>query len=148
MGRLVGDFLYFNRVRTLLLLLSLLLSGLSTASLAQPAKIIRIEAGTNAVSRIGRDTVLLEDLSRDIHVRLWKSFLGTGRTYDRIELQVEEGTTEAIRTALREAIRQGQQKALDQICLEKNKKVFARISGSQQQKMRKKFPVLFQSLSP
>lgn len=129
-------------------LLFLVLFSLPSRAGTHPPKIIRVEVGSNAVSQIGRDTVFLEDLARDIQIRLWKSYLGTGRSYDRIDLSYEEGTAPGIRFAAREAVMLGQQKALDQICLDKHKKLFAALSKGQQQKIRKQFPVLFQELTP
>lgn len=133
------------KIFSLLLLLAL---PLSSEAGTPPPKIIRVEVGTNAVSQIGRDTVFLEDLARDIQIRLWKSYLGTGRSYDRIEMIYEAGTPPGIRFAACEAVKLGQQKALGQICLDKHKRMFAALSAGQQKKIRKQFPVLFQELSP
>jgi len=80
-----------------------------------------------------------------IRERLFKSYTGTGKMYDAIKL-VKDGSPEPviIEVVIKE-IKSGQKKALTELCLEKYKKLFENINGRQQEKLKKNFPVLFQS---
>ena len=108
-------------------------------------KIITVKVNSSGIVLIGRDTVSSDDIALYIRERLFKSYTGTGKMYDAIKL-VKDGSPEPviIEVVIKE-IKSGQKKALTELCLEKYKKLFENINGRQQEKLKKNFPVLFQS---
>jgi hypothetical protein len=65
--------------------------------------------------------------------------------YDGIKL-VKDGEPEnVVFEIVRKEITNGQKKALTELCLEKYKRLFEDISSRQQEKLKKNFPVLFQT---
>ena len=110
-----------------------------------PPKILTIVVGADGKISMGRDTLLTTELAKEIKNRLWKSFLGTDRMHDVIKLEISGEASPTIRTAVIEAIHEGQKMALKEICVEKHKKYFEDLSSSHQQKIKKQFPVLFQT---
>ena len=94
---------------------------------------------------MGRDTLPVSDVPKELKNRFWKSYLGTGKMYDYIIVELEEGVTTDMKTALLDAIKQGQQMSLKDISLEKHKQYFEDLSEKHKEKLRKQFPVLFQT---
>ncbi len=92
----------------------------------------------------GRDTLTIIELTDELRTRLWKSYLGTGKMPPRIQVIYDEKVPSSIKEEIEKAVREGQAKALTEICLQKHKKRFDEISSSQQKKIKKRFPVLFQ----
>jgi hypothetical protein len=107
-------------------------------------KTIIIIVGANGMATIGKDTLTSEQLTEELQKRLWKSYLGTGKMYDSISLRFTDEVMITIKTAIKKAIQEGQNKALTDVCLQKHKKLFEDLNNSQQAKIRKQFPVLFQ----
>jgi hypothetical protein len=108
-------------------------------------KIITIKVNTSGIISVGRDTITSDDLAMYIRERLFKSYTGTGKMYDGIKL-VKDGEPQIIVfDIVVKEIAKGQQKALNELCLEKYKRLFENISGRQQEKLKKNFPVLFQT---
>ncbi|HYC40361.1 MAG TPA: hypothetical protein VEB63_07710 [Chitinophagaceae bacterium] len=128
----------------------LLLPVLALAML-QPAdaeeKIITITVNQYSQAIIGRDTLTFANLSKELENRLWRHFLGTGKSYDRIVLNFTRGVTRAIRVSAIAAVKSAQHSALKLISLEKEKKLFEDLEPDKQDKIRKQFPVLFQQFS-
>jgi len=109
-----------------------------------PVKIITITVNEAGQVFMGRDTLSLDHLAAELQNRLWKNYMGTGKMYDSIHLQFTGEVVMEIRGSAMDAIREAQKKTLISICLEKHKKLFEDITGRQQDKIRKQFPVLFQ----
>ena len=95
---------------------------------------------------LGRDTLTVADLPKELRGRLWKSYLGTGKMHDNIEFNSDEAVTEEMKTTVKDAIKEGLQMAMKDICLEKHKQYFENLTERQQGKLRKQFPVLFQEV--
>lgn len=132
-------------MRFVFLLLSLLLLQRADAKTSGDKVLIVILDNTGIV-KIGRDTVALDNIAKFVQERLFKSFLGTGKMHDRILFAKEKGMEdEAMVEMVMKEIKEGQVRALRQVCTEKYKKLFERLDNGQQNKVRKQFPVLFQT---
>lgn len=112
---------------------------------APPKKIIVIHVSPSGNALIGRDRISIDNLSKELQNRLWKSFLGTGKMQDSIQLKFDGEVLMGVRSAAMDALREGQQLALKDICLQQHKMLFEELNEKQQQKIRKHFPILFQS---
>jgi hypothetical protein len=110
-----------------------------------PAKILTITVTESGKIVMGRDTLITSELAKEIKTRFWKSFLGTDRMHDAIKLEYSGEVSPAVRTAVIDAIHEGQKMALKEVCLEKYKKFYEDMSSSHQEKIKKQFPVLFQT---
>ncbi|HMU46765.1 MAG TPA: hypothetical protein PKC72_10380 [Chitinophagaceae bacterium] len=108
-------------------------------------KIITIVATADGMVYIGNDSMTTEELTKELKTRFWKSYLGSGKLYDRIKLSFEGEVLMGTRGAVMDAIAEGQKLALKDICLEKHKKLFEDLSAKQQAKLKKQFPILFQT---
>ena len=107
-------------------------------------KIITVIVNEQGSVFIGNDTLTSEKLTDELQKRLWKSYMGTDKMYDAIHLEFKGEVPENIIASVKKAILESQQKALTDICLQKHKKLFEDLNSSQQEKIRKQFPVLFQ----
>ena len=108
-------------------------------------KIITVKVNTSGIIYVGRDTISSDDLALYIRERLFKSYTGTGKMYDAIKL-VKDGEPEnVVFEIVRKEIINGQKKALNELCLEKHKRLFEDINSRQKDKLKKNFPVLFQT---
>jgi hypothetical protein len=109
-------------------------------------KVIYVTINESGIIKVGRDTVDTEHLAKYIQERLFKSYLGTGKMYDRINFKKEnEQVTDTVAAIVIKEIKEGQQRALRQICTEKYKKLFGELDKARQKKIKKQFPVLFQT---
>jgi hypothetical protein len=127
----------------------MLLAGfISNETLAStPAdKVLVVSVNETGVISVGRDTIRADDLAKYIQDRLFKSYLGTGQMQSQIRVaKVNEQVPEMVINVVRQEIQEGQHRALTELCLEKYKNHFETLSRKQQAKLRKQFPVLFQS---
>lgn len=132
-------------MRIVLLLLSFLLLHRVEAKTSGDKVLIVILENTGIV-KIGRDTVAVDNIAKYVQERLFKSFLGTGKMHDRILFAKEKGMEDEamVETVVKEIV-EGQARALRQVCTEKYKKLFESLDDGQQKKIRKQFPVLFQT---
>ena len=129
----------------LFFILLLLANKKVNASTPLADKIITVKVNTAGIIYVGRDTISSDELALYIRQRLFKSYTGTGKMYDAIKL-VKDGEPEnVVFEIVRKEIASGQKKALNELCLEKYKQLFEDISSRQQQKLKKNFPVLFQT---
>jgi hypothetical protein len=108
---------------------------------------ITIVIDAKGFAYIGRDTLTIDKLAGEVQQRLWKSYMGTGRMYDHINIQMNGEVLMGVRGSAFDAIKQGQQKALTELCIMKYKNEYDKLSASQQRKLQKQFPVLFQPLA-
>lgn len=127
-----------------LLLFSLALQTASAKTNGDKVLFVILE--NTGIIKVGRDTVEADKLAKYVQERLFKSYLGTGKMHDRILFAKEKGMDDEakVQQVLKE-IREGQQRTLRQICTEKYKKLFEHLDDNQQKKIRKQFPVLFQT---
>jgi hypothetical protein len=93
---------------------------------------------------IGKDTLLPDQLTNELQNRLWKSYLGTGKMYNSIIIKFDTAIEMNVKESIKKAIREGQNKALTDVCLQQHKKLFEDLTSKQQERIRKEFPVLFQ----
>ena len=134
-----------------LFLLSLLIIIISPARAAsklvkpQPEKIITVIVDENGLAYIGRDTLIIYQVTEELHNRLWKSFLGTGKMPDIISLKFEGAVSDEKKSAAVKAIKEAQQKTIEEICVHKYKKRFEEIKSKQKTKIKNRFPILFQA---
>ena len=111
-----------------------------------PQKSITITVTPAGYAYIGKDTLAIEDLAKELQTRFWKSYLGTGKTQDRIHLVFNGEVLMGTRGAAMDAIHEGQQLALKDICLQRYKTLYDALTKKQQAKLKKLFPVLFQTM--
>jgi hypothetical protein len=132
-----------------LLLLFLGLSLISRAGASEPPakKYLDITVTANGAIYMWPDTLIIDELSENVEQRLWKSYLGTGKMYDEIRITYETGTSGQLHADALKSIKEGQTKALTQVCLQKNRKTYDELTSRQQKKIRRQFPVLFQELN-
>ena len=111
-----------------------------------PEKILLVtldEVGTIAVNN---DPVGSDQLANYIQERLFKSFLGTGEMHSRIKLEkANADVPDVVTEAIVKEIKEGQHKALTSVCLQKYKKTFDTLDEKKKEKLKKQFPVLFQT---
>ena len=133
-------------MRVLLLLSALLILQQAVASNGNADKVITVRIEESGIILVGRDTVTTENLSRYIQERLFKSYLGTGKMHNRISFSKGSENIPALVTDIViKEIKEGQQRALRQLCAEKYKKQYERLTSHQQWKLQKLYPVLFQT---
>lgn len=135
-------------MRIFLLILAVFCAGLIHAG--KPAgvfeeKVLLVKIDEIGLIRIGRDTLSADQLARYIQERLFKSYLGTGQMYDRIKFEKQDPQVpETVVEVILKEIRTGQQKALQELCLQKFSKTWEMLDDKKQSRVRKQFPVLFQ----
>ncbi len=106
--------------------------------------IIVVTVDSKGKAMIGKDSFDMEGLSHELQERFWKSYLGTGKMQDHVKLEFIGNVPSTFRNDATSAIRKGQQDALVDLCLQLHKKRFEDLSGKQQQKIKTKYPILFQ----
>ncbi|MFN8290453.1 MAG: hypothetical protein U0U70_09360 [Chitinophagaceae bacterium] len=133
-------------MRLYIFLFTLLFSqSARSAAMAPDEKILLVRVNDIGLITVGRDTVGSDQLARYIQERLFKSYLGTGKMYDRImfESQGDQVPAEVANAVIGE-IRDGQNKALQELCLQKFERTFEMLDKRKKDRLRKQFPVLFQ----
>ncbi len=119
-----------------------------TSAVKAPAKkILLITVDEIGTVTIGRDTINVDNLARYIQERLFKSYMGTGKMHDRIDLTKEKEVPETVLEVITKEIQQGQLKALTEVCLQKYRKRFENLEERKQDKIKRQFPVLFQTFT-
>jgi hypothetical protein len=110
------------------------------------SKILLVRIGETGDISVNGSTVGSDDLSRYIQERLFKSYAGTGAMHDRIVIEKEnQNVPDMVTQVVIEEIQAGQTKALTELSLEKYGKRFENLDPKKQDKLRKQFPVLFQT---
>jgi len=134
-------------MRALLLLLAILPSLNVSASNKMPAeKILQVTVNEMGTVTVGRDTVNADDLAKYIQERLFKSYMGTGQMHSKIKfVKANDNVPDMVSEVILKEIQNGQQRALTELCLQKYKNFFDKIEKRKQDKLKKQFPVLFQS---
>lgn len=134
-------------MRALLLLLAILPSLNVSASNKLPAeKILQVTVNEVGTVTVGRDTVNADNLAKYIQERLFKSYMGTGQMHSKIKfVKANDNVPDMVTEVILKEIQNGQQRALTELCLQKYKNFFDKIEKRKQDKLKKQFPVLFQS---
>jgi hypothetical protein len=132
------------------LLISLFFASLSSEAARNiqkniPKKIITVSVNEKGWVMIGRDTLTIDQLTDELQKRLWKGYLGTGEMFDAIRLEFSGLPPAVIQKSARDAIKEAQRKALVDISVQKHERRFEDLSSRQQKKIKKQFPVLFQT---
>lgn len=126
---------------------SLLFTSLNPLNAGKEEKIILIRVDEIGMITDGMDTISTDELSTYISTRLFKSFTGTGKMYESIKVErINGGPLLDVMDLILKEVYAGQKKALADLCLHKYKQGFDSLSAKQQEKVRKQFPVLFQSV--
>lgn len=135
-------------MRSMLLLITLSLSvSMWAGQTTPPEKVLFVKVDDFGLISVAGDTVSAEHVARYVQERLFKSYMGTGQMYDRIQLEkLYGGASAEIMEMLVKEIKLGQQKALQQLCLQKFNKTFTMLDEKKQAKLKKQFPVLFQDI--
>ena len=109
-----------------------------------PEKIIQVVVDEKGFAYMGRDTLPIKEGSEEVHLRLWKGYLGTGKMPTQILVKYLGNGKSLQQEAVEKAIKDAQEKTLQKFCVQKHKKRFEDIPGNKQDKIKKQFPVLFQ----
>ena len=131
-------------------LISLFFASVSSKAIGSiqknnPKKIITVSVNEKGWVIMGRDTLSIDQLTDELQKRLWKSYLGTGEMFDAIRLEFSGQPPMVIQKSVKDAIKEAQRKALIDISVQKHERKFEDISSRQQKKIKKQFPVLFQT---
>ena len=119
-------------------------SALYPQKVAEKILLIKVDGAGKITA--GRDTIGSDELARYIQERLFKSYMGTGKMHDRIKFEKSgENIPDMMVEAVLKEIREGQKRALTELCLEKYKKLFDNLEQKKQEKLKKQYPVLFQT---
>jgi hypothetical protein len=111
-----------------------------------PEKVILVIVDESGTIAVGRDTISSDDLAKYIQERLFKSYMGTGKMYDKILFsRASNNVPEEVTEVVLNEIKEGQRRALRELCTQKYKILFENITKKQQAKLKKQFPVLFQT---
>jgi hypothetical protein len=131
-------------MRFVLLIIAIISSTTAQAGNTGSEKILTVSIDEFGIIKVGRDTVSSEFLSRYIQERLFKSYIGTGHMYDKIRVEKMEQVADVVVETITKEIKDGQQKALTQLCVHRFRKKFEDLDTRKKDKLKKQFPVLFQ----
>jgi hypothetical protein len=117
---------------------------LATGNFSKPGLEVKVhETGTITV---GRDTINSDELARYIQTRLFKSYLGTGQMPVGIFVtKVNENVPQVVIDVVVKEVQEAQRRALTEVCLDKYKRLYPDIDKKKQNRLKKQFPVLFQT---
>jgi hypothetical protein len=135
----------------LFLLLFTMIGNLQNTSSGKlpPEKILHIKVDEAGSISVGPDTLLADDLARYIQYRLFKNYTSSGKMHNKIKLEIiSSNVPDMVIEIVTKEIQAGQSRALTELCLFKYKKLFANIGQKKQDKLKKQFPVLFQTDYP
>ena len=107
-------------------------------------KIITVNVNGSGIIYVGRDTISSDELAMYIRQRLFKSYTGTGKMYDAVKLAVTGDPQSIVIEIVKKEIANGLSRTLDELCLEKHKKLYDDLSSRQKSKLKRNFKVLFQ----
>jgi hypothetical protein len=107
-----------------------------------PEKIITIIVNESGTVFMGVDTLEIHELGDVLQDRLFKSYSGTGKMPSSIKLQ---SAPLNLRKSVIAEINKAQHNALSDLCMHLHKRKFDGLTAKQQEKIKRKFPVLFQT---
>jgi len=118
----------------------------ASANTAPAEKILLVRVTEIGIITVNNDTVSSDFLARYIQERLFKSYAGTGKMYRSIKFEkASPNVPEMVTAVVLKEIKSGQNGALVELTLQKYKKLFENLETHKQEKLRKNFPVLFQT---
>ena len=106
--------------------------------------IIVVTVDAKGKAMIGKDSFDMEGLSQELQQRFWRSYLGTDKMQEKVKLDYIGNVSPAFKKNVIAAIKKAQQGALIDLCLQLHKKKYEDLSAKQQQKIKAKYPILFQ----
>lgn len=128
-----------------LFLLALLIVSISRANQLPFQKTVVIHVNEKAEVMIDQAKYFTDDLAREVQQRLWRSYMTSGKMVQSIQLSFDAAVSEELKKEVLFNIKTAQEKTLTVLSLHKHKKRFENISSNKQEKIRKQFPVLFQT---
>ena len=109
-------------------------------------KILLVTVNETGFIKVNGDPVGSDFLASYIQERLFKSYLGTGKMHSGIKLvKLSDNVPDLVAEVVTNEIKEGQRKALVQVCLLRYNKLFDSLDTKKKEKMQKLFPVLFQT---
>lgn len=118
----------------------------SSAMISPAEKILLVTVDEIGNIRVNQDPVGSDNLANYIQERLFKSYSGTGNMHSSIKLmKLSNNVPDMVTQVVIDEIKDGQQKALIQVCLLRYNKLFESLDKKKQEKLSKQFPVLFQN---
>ena len=120
---------------------------ITSAGMISPVeKILLVTVDETGNIKVNQDPVGSDDLANYIQERLFKSYTGTGKMHSSIRLmKLSNKVPDMVTQVVTNEIKDGQKKALVEVCLLRYNKLFDNLDKKKQLKMRKLFPVLFQT---
>lgn len=119
----------------------------TSAGMSSPVeKILLVTVDETGNIKVNQDPVGSDALANYIQERLYKSYIGTGKMHGSIKLmKLSIKVPDMVTQVVTNEIKDGQKKALVQVCLLRYNKLFDSLDKKKQEKMLKLFPVLFQT---
>jgi hypothetical protein len=109
-------------------------------------KIITATVSSNGKTSIGGVNFSTDSLAAQLNKKMWSSYLSTGKMYDSINVKFSGEVHMGARGSALDAIINGMQKTLNDLCQEKYNASFENLDPAMQDKIRKQYPVFFQEL--
>ena len=132
--------------RYFFLIVIIIVSQQVSAGFRPAGKILLVRVDEIGIITVNHDTVGSDVLARYIQERLFKSYLGTGQMHKRIKFEkTTANVPDLITEVIINEIKDAQKRALTEISLEKYRKIFETLDKRKQDKLKKQFPVLFQT---
>ncbi len=134
-------------MKQLLILFTLISVLHSSAAILQTSeKILLVTVDEIGAVTVNSDPISPDILANYIQERLFKSYMGTGDMHNRIKLEkAGNNVPDLVTEVIIKEIKEGQKKALTSLCLSKYKQLFTDLDKKKQEKLKKQFPVLFQT---
>ena len=120
---------------------------ITSAGMISPVeKILLVTVDEIGNIKVNQDPVGSDDLANYIQERLFKSYTGTGKMHTSVRLiKLSTKVPDMVTQVVINEIKDGQKKALVEVCLLRYNKLFDNLDKKKQLKMQKLFPVLFQT---
>ena len=128
-----------------LLVLAFLIISIPRANQLPFQKTVAIHVNEKGEVMIDQAKYFTDDLAREVQQRLWRSYMTSGKMVQSIHLSFDVSVSEELKKEVLYNIKTAQEKTLTVLSLHKHKKRFENISSNKQEKIRKQFPVLFQT---
>ncbi len=129
-----------------LFVLALLIVSISRGNQLPFQKTVAIHVNEKGEVMIDQARYFTDDLAREVQQRLWRSYMTSGKMVQSIQLSFDAAVSEELKKEVLYNIKMAQEKTLTVLSLHKHKKRFENISSNKQEKIRKQFPVLFQTI--
>ena len=132
--------------RYFFLFILIIASGKASAGFRPAEKILLVRVDEIGIVTVNHDTVGSDVLACYIQERLFKSYLGTGQMHKRIKFEkTTADVPDLVAEVIINEIKDAQKRALTEVSLEKHRKIFETLDKRKQDKLKKQFPVLFQT---